>query len=42
MIILGDFDITLPLPTFHETLFGIGFIVLMLIAVAFFMARKLK
>ncbi len=42
MIILGDFDISVPVPSLHEIFIGIGVVVLMLIAVAFFIAKKSK
>jgi uncharacterized membrane protein len=42
MIILGDFDIAIPVPSLREILIGIGAIVLILIALAFFLVKKFK
>ncbi|HXC35656.1 MAG TPA: hypothetical protein VNV43_07255 [Candidatus Acidoferrales bacterium] len=40
MIILGDFSITLPVPTTNEISIAVGVIVLLLIAVGFFIVKK--
>jgi hypothetical protein len=42
MIILGDFDIAIPVPSLREILIGIGVIVLMIIALVFFIMKKTK
>ena len=42
MIILGDFNISIPVPSLREIIIGIGVIVLILIALAFFLVKKFK